>query len=84
MGFGDEIMASGNAYYLHRESGQRVAILDKNGDRRWHPLWEGNKFLIKPKEQVEEDYIEYTHGSSCRPYVDYGKTTKERWAYTNA
>lgn len=74
MGYGDEIMVTGVA----RQRGRRIAVLDRNGTHRWHPLWLGNPLIAAPGQAGEP----VANGPGCRPYIDYARTTAARWAYT--
>ncbi len=60
-------MAAAEARKL-RDGGKRVEILDRNGKRRWHRLWEGTD-IVRPGEVG--DFQSLVNGPSCRPYVDY-------------
>lgn len=75
MGFGDEIMITGRV----RSLPGRSAIVDKNGKRRWHDIWRGHPQIAGPGEAG--DHI-IKDGSGCRPYIEYERSTRERWAYT--
>ena len=77
MGIGDEIMALGQA----KAAGRKVQILDKAGNRRWHPLWERASYIARPGEPG--DFPGILNGPSCRPYIDYKRTTKDRWQFTD-
>lgn len=77
MGIGDELLALGQA----RAAGRKVAILDKAGRRRWHPLWERAHYIARPDEPG--DFPGITNGPACRPYLDYRRSTKDRWAFTD-
>jgi hypothetical protein len=81
MGFGDEIMAAGEAlraqlrdppslYELPRTGPRPVAILDRRGGARWHAVWEGNPRIARP-EQVAAglDVQHIVNGPGCRPYL---------------
>ena len=57
-----------------------MAILDKAGRRRWHPLWERSNCIARPGEPGEFPGI--LNGPSCRPYIDYQRSTKDRWWFT--
>jgi hypothetical protein len=63
-----------------RAAGRKVAILDKTGRRRWHHLWERASYIARPGEPGE--FPGLTNGPACRPYIDYKRTTKDRWAFT--
>lgn len=77
MGLGDEILALGQA----KAAGRKVAILDKAGRRRWHHLWERASYIARPGEPGE--FPGLVNGPACRPYIDYQRTTKDRWAFTS-
>jgi hypothetical protein len=70
-------MALGQAKAL----GRKAQILDKAGNRRWHPLWERASYIARPGEPG--DFPGIVNGPSCRPYIDYKRTTKDRWAFTS-
>lgn len=78
MGLGDEIMAAGHAMRRHRETGERVAILDRTGHPRRHPLWDGNPAIAQGGEGAGADVV---NGSGCRPYLHYpwSKDTGQRF-----
>jgi hypothetical protein len=80
MGWGDEIMAAAQARLLYESNPQPVAILDKFGKPRSHKLWQGLDYIAQPGQPIRQSIV---NGSSCRPYIDYNRTTKKRWFYTN-
>ena len=83
VGWGDEIIASGQARLLHgADPSRKVLMLGKDGQMRLHPIWDGNPRLLSIREhrqgaphQVLRNY------SGCRPYIDYARTTVDRWAW---
>lgn len=77
MGLGDEILALGQA----RAAGRKVQIHGKGHARRWHWLWERAPYVARLGEPGEFPVI--VNGPSCRPYIDYKRTTKDRWAFTS-
>jgi hypothetical protein len=77
MGMGDELMALGQA----RAHGGKVQILDRHGQRRWHPLWEGASYVARPGEPGEFPAI--VNGGRVRPYIDWPASTPARWAFTD-
>jgi ADP-heptose:LPS heptosyltransferase len=81
MGWGDEIMATAQASQCQKEDSRKVQILDKLGKPRWHPMWQNNPRIAKPGEIG--DFQSIVNGSGARPYVNYGRTTKQQWFYTN-
>jgi len=74
MGLGDELMALGEAWAYYSCTGQNVSIIDKNGKHRMHPLWRGHAWL-------QPDGYKILNGSGCRPYIDYERSTADRWAF---
>lgn len=78
MGWGDELMAAGQAARVHRETGRKVAILDRAGRARWHELWAGLDF-ISPVQGEEIATVQ--NGVGCRPYIRY-PFTSDGHAYT--
>jgi hypothetical protein len=76
MGLGDEILAIGQA----KRKGCRVRILDRTGNQRWHDLWVGSPYIARLGEPGSFPGI--LNGPGCRPYIDYRRTTKDRWSFT--
>jgi len=62
MGWGDELMAAGEAMSL----GGVVAIKDKNGNIRWHDAWENNPSIAKPTDKYQKFIV---NAPSARPYT---------------
>jgi hypothetical protein len=77
MGFGDELMATGQARRAQQTDPRRVQILDKHGAVRWHPLWEGNPRIARPGEQG--DFQTIVNGPDARPYI--AAKSPERWTW---
>lgn len=80
MGWGDELMAAGDARRLMDEHGKRVAIIDRDGCHRWHGLWEGNPAIARPGEQGK--FRRMVNGPGARPY--HTAKTDTRWHYNLA
>lgn len=73
MGWGDELMAAGQAARVSRETGgRRVAILDRHGQARVHEIWEGLDFISPVKGPGIETV---RNGAGCRPYIEYPFTS---------
>ena len=79
MGYGDEIMVAGEARRLWNAGDSRaVAVLDRQGRPRWHPLWDGNPRLAWPEAVARGLAVRtITNGPGCRPYVDYARMARE-------
>ncbi len=73
VGWGDEIMAAGQARALQEKDPRKVAVTDASGRVRWHPAWQGNPRIATPCEADRGDVQRLTNGPGCRPYVDYGR-----------
>jgi ADP-heptose:LPS heptosyltransferase len=70
MSFGDEIMASGHALSVHRQTGGRVVIVGRNGRARWSDLWNGLPWIVQPDEN-RSGAAAIQNGPQCRPYIAY-------------
>jgi len=79
MGYGDEIMVTGQVADLRSRNSQPVCVFDRNNKIRRHPMWLNNPNIVYEARGSQL----LINGPGLRPYVDYGKTTKTRWAYTN-
>lgn len=77
MGYGDELMAAGQAKQTYLQSGLRVRILDRRGHRRWNDLWEGLSYIARPTDVGVCASI--TNGGGARPYI--AAMTPERWTW---
>ena len=84
MGYGDEIMAAGEARAAQERDPRPVAILDRHGRPRRHALWAGNPRIATPEQVARGTAVQtIVNGPGCRPYVDYAETSQDRWAYTD-
>lgn len=79
MGLGDEIMAGAQARALSRAAGKLVCIVDKAGRPRWHDMWQGLPWITRSTAGA----VALVNASGARPYIDYARTTEQRWAYTS-
>jgi hypothetical protein len=68
MGWGDEVMVTGEVKRRAAGTARRFAILDarKGGMHRWNEAWAGNPRIARPGEPYDEGY--YNHGGA-RPYI---------------
>lgn len=80
MGWGDEILLSGEAKRL-QESGvdnRPVLVVDIHGRARWSPLWVRNNRIIHLAETLwPREYQVLTNGPRCRPYIDYERMRRD-------
>ncbi len=84
MGWGDEIMVTGEARRLRKRDPRPVAVRGKRAGVRWHPIWDGNPRLATPDDVAAGRDVQWLdNGPGLRPYVDYPRCTPERWAYTD-
>jgi ADP-heptose:LPS heptosyltransferase len=81
MGIGDEIMASGHARAVHRQTGKRVQIVDVHGRVRWSPMWDGLPWIAGPKESGDFEIIR--NAAQCRPYIAYPFTIETGQKFTD-
>ena len=84
MGWGDEIMATAEARRAQRADPRKVAILDRKGQARWHPIWAHNPRIATPDEVAYGAEVQFiVNGSGCRPYLDHSRTHKGQFFYTD-
>mgnify|MGYP002737734938 CR=1 FL=1 len=76
MGIGDEIMALGHAQKVYKEVNRPVSIVDKNGNIRWHYIWDG-----APEVTNREGY-RIVNGPQARPYIQYPFTVAKGQRFT--
>lgn len=72
MGWGDEIMAAGEAQRVHDADPQKrkVAICDRNGVVRTNPIWEGNPIIATPADVAAGVHVQrIKNAASARPYL---------------
>lgn len=75
MGWGDELMAAGEARRAAETLGHPVAILDRNGKPRWEEIWELCPDVRHPREW-HDGMAAVQNAGWCRPYIDYRGFTK--------
>jgi len=81
MGYGDEIIAAGQAQrYSDTHNRRRVRIVDTAGHARWHPIWDGNPILVRPDEQAAGFY-DLLSAPHARPYIVYPFTEDTGWTF---
>lgn len=79
MGMGDEVMATGEVRRLRATDPRKVQIVDRHGKVRWSDLWNGNPGIARPDE--EGDFQRHENAGHCRPYIDYERSTRQRWVF---
>lgn len=78
MGWGDEIIAAGQAREIYTKRKKTVAILDKHGVPRWCDLWRGLFYIAGPNYQGPQTVPLINH-SGRRPY--YSHYSAEKWHF---
>jgi len=58
-----------------------VSILDCLGNRRWHPIWDGNPILVRPDDPWSGPFQELRSGPGCRPYIVYPFNEALGWTF---
>lgn len=66
MGYGDELIALGEAQALHRALCEPVQIVDAAGAPRWSCLWEGHAAVVPPGVRARVCLV---NGPDARPYI---------------
>lgn len=83
MGWGDEIMLTADARRAQQKNPLPVVVRGRNGEARWHPIWEHNPRLLRPDRIGDRAHQVLVNGSGLRPYLDYARFDGARkWAYT--
>ncbi len=79
MGWGDEVLVTGESYNAHRkdEKQRSVTVLDRRGRPRWSPLWQGCTWIAIGLGRHKRETIKITNGPRCRPYIDYHRMERE-------
>lgn len=77
MGLGDELMAAGEARRRAAGTARRFRMIHKNGQPKWHHLWEGHPNIARPGEPFDEDLPAYI--DRLRPYLQ--ATTPNRFVF---
>lgn len=83
MGYGDEILAAGQAQRLFDATGHRVGIYDQQRRRRWHPIWDGNPILVRPDEGNTVHHL-LVSAPNARPYIVYPFTAETGWTFNRS
>lgn len=86
MGWGDEIVAAGQAQRLYEQMGRPVVIVGVDDKPRWHPLWDGNPVIVRPEAYARNPtgVAVLRSGPHCRPYIVYPFTVDSGWTFNRA
>lgn len=76
MGWGDEIIASGQARAMQRIDPRPVLIIDRYGRPRYSPIWQGNPRILRERRGEFQSLL---NGPGARPYIE-GKAPG-RWIW---
>lgn len=80
MGYGDEIMAAGEAYRLAQANPGAKIVIGPRGGHSWSIIYENiDCIATAPDDGVTQLWLENYTGK--RPYIDYERTTPERMVY---
>ncbi len=98
IGWGDEIMVTGEAVRLECTRHFPLVVLGKDGKPRWHPIWDGNPRIYKPGTPFPKKFSVIRNHGGWRPYVVYNckefhkqchnqtknlnVTNKKKWFFT--
>lgn len=78
MGWGDEIIAAGQAREINERTGEPVCILGKDGHHRWSEIWNLNPRICQPGEHAQ-GRASLVNGPGERPYIE--AKTERRWTW---
>lgn len=83
MGYGDEILAAGQAEVLYRaDPSRRVAIYDLGGNVRDHEMWRGNPAIASRAEVASGEPVQrLVSAPNARPYIKYPFTAASGWTF---
>lgn len=86
MGWGDEIVAAGQAQRLFdADPSARVTICGLDGQPRWHPIWDGNPILATPADVARGEQVKrLVSGPNCRPYIVYPFSAETGWTFNRS
>jgi len=83
MGWGDEVVAAGQAQRRYdADPSTRIAITDLTGKVRWHPIWDGNPILATPMDVANGEPVRFVMSApNCRPYIVYPFSVDTGWTF---
>jgi hypothetical protein len=80
MGYGDEILAAGQAQRYFDAYHEPVTLTDLHNRPRWHPIWDGNPAIVRPAD-VTADTPRICSAQNARPYIIYPFTAESGWTF---
>jgi len=83
VGYGDELIAAGQAQRWFDEHGAASVIVGHDGQPRWSDIWIGNPAILTPYEVLVADH-RIVNGPYCRPYIVYPFTEDTGWTFNTA
>jgi hypothetical protein len=82
MGAGDWLMASSYAAGLYDELPSHPVAFGDGRRSYWHEVFENNPAVATPSDVLMKRPVQWlAHHKGARPYIDYARTTPERWAF---
>jgi hypothetical protein len=78
MGWGDELIASGQARVMHQASPGKVAICGRDGRFRQHDMWRGNPRIARHGDALAGTQMLH-NGPGLRPYIREKTATRWYW-----
>lgn len=79
MGWGDEVIASGQARQMFERNGEKVAILDRRNRIRTHEAWANLQFILPPSARIKRSMNILVNGPGLRPYI--ASKSIQRWTW---
>jgi hypothetical protein len=81
VGYGDEIMSTGQARRLAEANpGHKVVIGPEGGIAAWSSMFDNVPFIARTLDEEQLVWLEDYTGH--RPYIDYARTTNDKMVYT--
>ena len=78
MGWGDELIATGQARAMQQADPRKVMIHDRNGAIRAHAMWVNNPRILGRTERAAKTQL-LVNGPGVRPYI--AAKSAERWTW---
>jgi ADP-heptose:LPS heptosyltransferase len=82
MGWGDEIMVTGQVRELYARDPRPVAVLDRDGRVRRHDIWHGNQKIIDARftgTSIPQGAQVLRNGPGLRPYIAEKRPDRWKW-----